>query len=72
MNQRDRIKQYLDDGFTLNRLDAWDKLGILESPARCSELRALGYPINTKMIAVVNRYGKKVRIAEWSKGLSVV
>jgi len=68
MNQRDRIKEHLNKGFTLTRLDAWDALGILEAPARISELRAEGYQIKTRMLEVVNRYGEKVRIAKWSKG----
>lgn len=68
MNQRDRIKQYLDDGLTLNRLEGWSTLGILETPARICEIRAEGYPVTTKMITVTNRYGEKVRIAQWTKG----
>ena len=68
MNQRDRIREHLDNGLTLTRLDAWDLLGILESPARISELRAEGYQVKTRMFEVTNRYGEKVRVAEWSKG----
>jgi len=49
----------------LTRLNSWDDLGILEAPARVSELRAKGHPIETKLRQVVNRYGDKVTIAEW-------
>ena len=66
MNQQQRIHEYLADGNTLTRLDAWDKLGILEAPARISELRADGVPIITEMFTVTNRYGEPVRIAKWS------
>ena len=66
MNQRTRIKDYLESGRTLTRLNAWDELGILECPARISELRAQGADIQTKRKTVVNRYGESVSIAEWS------
>lgn len=67
-SQKDRIRKYLDAGHTLTRLNAWDVLGVLEAPARCTELRAQGYPIITKMISVRNRFGESVRVAEWRKG----
>ena len=66
MNQKERIKKYLEDGNVLTRLDSWSKLGILEAPARLTELRQDGVPIKTKMVSITNRYGEKVRIAEWS------
>lgn len=68
MSQRERIREYLDEGLTLNRLCAWDALGILEAPARICELRAEGYPIITTMVDIINRYGERVKIAEWTKG----
>ena len=66
MNQKERILHYLKQGQTLNRLVSWSRLGVLEAPARISELRAEGHPIKTKMRTVFNRYGEKVSIAEWS------
>lgn len=66
MTQQDRILDFLNSGQKLTRLNAWSRLGILECPARISELRAQGHPIQTKMITVRNRYGENVRIAEWS------
>lgn len=70
LNQRGRILKYLEMGQTLTRLNAWARLGILEAPARISELRAEGHDINTKMVTVRNRYGHKVSVAEWSMGES--
>jgi len=66
VSQRDRILQHLKAGHQLTRLNAWDILGVLEAPARISELRASGWPIRTEMLEVENRYGEKVRIAKWS------
>ena len=66
MTQKERIYHYLKDGGVLNRLNAWEELGILEAPARISELRSEGVPIETKRIKVHNRYNESVIIAEWS------
>lgn len=66
MSQKQRIKEYLESGKILTRLNSWSELGILECPARISELRAEGHNIKTKMISVKNRYNEKVRVAEWS------
>ena len=65
MTQAERILDHLKSGQTLTRLNSWDDLGILEAPARVSELRAMGQPIETKRTQVMNRYGDKVTIAEW-------
>ena len=67
-DQKERLMQHFESGRVLRRLDAWEELGIIEAPARISELRKMGYPIITKMIPVANRYGQTVNIALWSKG----
>ena len=64
--QKQRILEYLKSGRKLMRLDAWDALGVVESPSRISELRADGHQIKTKMVTVMNRYGERVRVAEWT------
>jgi len=66
MSQQKRILNYLEQGKTLTRLNSWDELGILEAPARISELRAEGHHIHTEMITIRNKYGEKVRIAKWT------
>jgi hypothetical protein len=65
MTQQERILEYLKEGKTLTRLNAWDQLGILEAPARISELRNKGHNIQTGFKTILNRYGEKVKIAEW-------
>ena len=67
MNQSQRIQEYLDNSGVLTRLNSWSELGIIETPARISELKKSGYPIKTTMVTVTNRYGEKVRVAEWRK-----
>lgn len=68
--QRERLIAFFDSGRILTRLTAWDELGILEAPARISELRSTNYPVVTRMVTVKNRYGESVRVAEWRKGAS--
>jgi len=66
MSQADRILDHLAAGKTLTRLDAWDRLGVVEAPARICELRAAGFEILTETIEVENRYGEAVKVARWS------
>lgn len=66
MSQQDRILNYLQDGRVLTRLNSWTELGILEAPARISELRAKGHQIETKMVPVRNRFDEIVKIAHWT------
>ena len=64
--QGDRLLEYVQAGNSLMRLEAWSMLGIIEAPARISELKAKGHNIKTEMVTVKNRYGESVRIASWS------
>ena len=64
-SQRERLLEHLQSGKSLMRLEAWEQLGILEAPARISELKSQGYDIKTETITVRNRYGEPVRIASW-------
>ena len=66
MNQKERILEHLKAGHVLTRLNSWESLGILEAPARISELRSEGHQIRTDMIEVRNRYHETVRVARWS------
>ena len=65
MSQKQRLLDHLRN-YPLTRLESWDRLGILECPARISELRSEGHSITTTMKTVRNRYGEKVRIAVWT------
>ncbi len=64
--QKQRLLEHLQSGRSLTRLQSWDVLGILEAPARVSELRGDGYNIETRMKTVSNKYGESVRIAVWT------
>lgn len=66
MTQSERILDYLKSGKKLTRINSWSELGVIEAPARISELRSRGIPVRTEMKTVTNRYGDSVRVAEWS------
>lgn len=63
--QRLRIMQHLKSGKTLTQLEALREYGIMRLPARIEELRKRGEPIATEMITVENKYGERVRVAEY-------
>ena len=65
-SQKERILDYLKSGKVLTRLNSWETLGVLEAPARISELRQDGWAIRTDMVSVKNRYFEDCRIARWS------
>jgi hypothetical protein len=65
MSQKKRLLQHLKTK-SITRLEGWDVLGIIELPARVSELKAEGYPVCTTMKKVFNRYGEAVHIAVYS------
>ena len=65
MSQKERVLEYLKKGKHLTRLNAWDELGVIETPARIHELRSEGHTIKSTRKQVLNRYGEIVTIAEW-------
>lgn len=64
--QKNTILSWLQSGKCLTRITAWEELGILEAPARISELRKEGFEINTMRVEVSNRHGHTVKVALWS------
>jgi len=64
-SQYDLIKDHLESGKTLTRLEALSELGIMNPTARISELRADGIPVETRMVGVYNRWDTKVKVAQW-------
>jgi len=64
-SQYDLIKDHLESGKTLTRLEALSELGIMNPTARISELRADGIDVKTRMVGVYNRWDTKVKVAQW-------
>ena len=66
LTQPQRLKSHLETK-PITRLTAFLELGIVELSARINDLTKSGYPIDRKMITVINRFGEKVRVMEYRK-----
>lgn len=65
MTQCERILDYLNEFQSITQLDALRDLGIMRLASRVADLRADGYPICSRTVAVKNRYGETSHVAEY-------
>ena len=70
MTQNERILAYLKKHGEITQLDAIEFLGVMRLASRVSDLRKKGYPIESKMVSVRNRYGESCRVKSYSLGES--
>lgn len=66
-SQRSRLKAYLDEGHTINPLEAFKLIGTMKVSTRISELIQEGYPIKKTWKTVINRFGEEIRVMEYCK-----
>ena len=66
MSQYKIMLKALQEGKTLTRVICWERYGIIESPARITEMRNAGIGVISKKVYVINKFGKKVRVAHWT------
>lgn len=64
--QNQRILDYIDEFGSITQLDALKDLGVMRLASRISDLRRLGYPIESTVESVRNRYGEKCHIKRYS------
>lgn len=60
--QNERIIEYLNQHGRITQLEALQELGIMRLASRISDLKRLGYPIDSKMETVKNRFKEDVHI----------
>ena len=65
MSQRMQILSYLQEGNTITPLEALDMFGCFRLSGRIHELRALEYPIKTKMVYMPGRDGIMKQVAQY-------
>lgn len=65
MTQKEKVLQYMNDTGAITPLDAYREFGIMRLAAVVFKLKEQGYPIETTMRVMRNRYGDKVRFAEY-------
>ena len=66
-NQRELILQYIEDFGSITPMQAFADLGITKLATRISEMRRDGIAIKIDTIKSINRYGKAVSFAKYSK-----
>lgn len=65
-SQSAQILAWLQAGKTLTALEALNEFGCSRLAARVSDLTSQGHRIQSRMISVTNRDGKKCRVAQYS------
>lgn len=66
--QNERILDYIDEFGSITQLEALKDLGVMRLASRVSDLRRQGYPIQSKVERVKNRYGETCRVKRYSMG----
>ena len=66
--QSEKILKYIDDFGSITQLEAMNDLGVMRLASRISDLKKDGYPIESKVEAVKNRYGEICHIKRYSIG----
>ena len=66
--QNERILEYIDEFGSITQLEALKDLGVMRLASRVSDLRRQGYPIQSKVERVKNRYGETCRVKRYSMG----
>lgn len=63
--QRQRVLDYMHHYGGITQFEASEHLGILRLASRVSELKKMGYPVRSKRVTVINRFGEKCRVARY-------
>lgn len=66
--QNERIIDYLKENGRITQLEALQELGIMRLASRISDLKRLGYPIESKMETVKNRFQEDCHIKVYFLG----
>ena len=64
--QAGRLLNHLEQGKTINRLEALIELAIFELSARIIDLEMAGFIIKKERKSVFNRFGEKTNVTEYS------
>ena len=63
--QCERVLDYMATNGSITALEAINDLGVLRLASRISNLKKDGYPIESEMVTVENRYGEKCRVKQY-------
>lgn len=68
--QAQRVLDYIDEFGSITQLEALQDLGVMRLASRISDLKKQGYPIESKIQAVENRFGEPCYIKRYSLAVS--
>lgn len=63
------ILDYIDEFGSITPLEAIRDIGCYRLSARIADIKKLGYPVQTELIAVKNRRGTQSKVARYSLGV---
>ena len=63
--QNQRIIDYINEFGSITQIQALSDLGVMRLASRISDLKKLGYPVESEMITVKNRYGEECRVKSY-------
>lgn len=64
--QAERILDYMDQFGSITQYDALKDLGVMRLASRISELKKKGYPIQSEVVSVKNRFEEDCYIKRYS------
>lgn len=66
--QASRLLEHMQQGKSIDRLSALIELGVFELSARIIDLQNSGHSINKTRKQIINRFGEKASVVEYSLG----
>lgn len=66
--QAQRVLEYIEQFGSITQLEALKDLGCMRLASRISDLKKQGYPIQSEVEAVKNRFGESCYIKRYSMG----
>lgn len=66
--QNEKILDYIAEFGSITQLEALQDLGIMRLASRISDLKRLGYPIESRVIEVKNRFGEVCHVKSYYTG----
>lgn len=66
--QTDRVLAYMEQHGSITQLEALSEISVMRLASRISDLRKLGFPIESQMVTACNRYGEKCKVKRYRLG----
>jgi hypothetical protein len=66
--QAERVLEYIKEFGSITQLEALRDLGVMRLASRISDLRRMGIPIESEIVAVRNRFEEKCHIKSYRLG----